>query len=175
MSCPCGLLGTALYPTQYHWVWISRSLIINPGAYHQVIKPNESLPTSRLHVGEAWLLLYGRTTEAQHQSYQLGRGTTSLFSLLAFPIALKWGSISGPQSTSPLWGGNIKTPVCSWSTTHLPNIVPPSYLLRPELDTGVMTTHTPNPILECPSFFVSHLIVQSGKKTKQNTCLEAAS
>ena len=57
-----GLLGTAFYPTQHHWVWISRSLIINPGAYHQVIKPNESLPTSRLHVGEAWLLLYGRTS-----------------------------------------------------------------------------------------------------------------
>lgn len=61
VSCPRGRLGTALRPTQYHWVWISRSLVINLGAYNQVIKPNESLPTFRLHVGEAWLLPYGRT------------------------------------------------------------------------------------------------------------------
>lgn len=91
-----------------------------------------------------------------------------VLSPLAFPIALKRGSISVPRSTSPLWGGNRKTPVCSWSTTRLPNIVPPSYLLRPELDTGVMTAYTPNPIFECPSLFVSHLIVQPETKNKKH-------
>lgn len=106
-------------------------------------------------------------TEAQHQSYQLGRGTTSLISPGFSNCSQTGVHLSASEHLASL-GRNRKTPVCSWSTTRLPNIVPPSYLLRPELDTGVMTAHTPNPIFECPSLFVSHLIVQPETKNKKH-------
>lgn len=169
MSCLCGWQRPAGGSTPSHpvyqlgaWLGLSRRLI-NPGAYYQNIKLNESLPTSRLHVGGARLLLYAPAwAHICHQSYQLGRGTTSPLSLLAFSIALKWRCISVPQCSCALWGGIVKTPVCSWSTSHPPNIVPPHDFKGQSL-TQRLWLPTPYPIFECPSIFTSHLIVQLEK------------
>lgn len=167
-----GQLGAALHLTQCtatHPFWHSRSLIISPGTYYQTIKLNDSLPTSILHVGGAWLLLYGRVNwgpawaHIYHNSYQLGRGTTSPLSPFAFPIALKWGSILSLSVPVLFWGGIIMTLFCSSSMSHLPNIVPPS--LRPGLDNRGYCCPHPSSIFECPSIFTFHLIVQLAKTT----------
>lgn len=167
VSCRCGWQRPAGGSTPSHPVYqlgarlgLSRHLI-NPGAYYQNIKLNESLPTSRLHVGGPRLLLYAPAwAHIRHQSYQLGRDTISPLSLLAFSIALKWRCISVPQCSSALWGGIVKTPVCSWSTSHPPNIVPPRDFKGQSLTQRLWL---PYPIFECPSFFTSHLIVQLEK------------
>lgn len=128
-----GQLGAALHLTQctsYGPSLVFQESHYKSGAYYQTMKFNYSLPTSRLHVGEAWLLLYGRVNwgpawaHIGHNSYQLGRGTISPLSLFAFSIALKWGSIlSGPV----LFEEESYYPRLLLS--HSPNTVPPSSCL----------------------------------------------
>lgn len=166
-GCSCGQQrlargSTPSYPVHGlgSQLWLSRSLTVSPGPYYQTIKLNESHPASSVHVGGAWLLLYGRVNwglaweHICHKSYQQGRGTTKPLCLLAFSIALKWRSSASVLLSS--LGRNHSDP--SLLSIHEPysQHCPPWYPEGQSLTAEVIAAHTPTPSLSVLAF--SHLI-----------------